>query len=177
LINLIQTLCLKPLRKNAMQFRAFAGVALSTAFGLAPWCSIASTPNPAPDKVSQCSRLIEAANRAVAAIQAVTQAAHPNATDQTNLDAMNRIADAADRATSEMGAIRFTDSQIQTYQTRFLTLYVGTSRATRSLITAMQTKNAATAQQAFHALALTTNKEAPLVNEVNQYCTQQGSAQ
>lgn len=120
------------------------------------------------NKVSQCNKLIEVANRAVTEVQAVTQTANPN---PDNVGAMSKIADAADKAKTDMGDLKVSDDKLKGFQTRFITMYTDTSKATRDLVTAANAKDAESAQKSFNALKTATDQEAPLVNEVNTYCT------
>lgn len=117
-------------------------------------------------KVSQCNKLIEVANQAVTEVQSVTQNASPD-----NVEAMSKIADAADKAKADMQSIKLGDEKLQQFQGRFITMYTDTSKATRDLVTAASAKDADSAQKAFDSLKTATDLEAPLVNEVNTYCT------
>jgi hypothetical protein len=118
------------------------------------------------NKVSQCNKLIKVANEAVSSVQAVTQNASPD-----NVEAMTKIAEAADKAKADMQGLQVTDEKLKAFQTRFINMYTETSKATRDLVAAAGAKNAAAAQASFDALKTATDKEAPLVSEVNTYCT------
>jgi protein-disulfide isomerase-like protein with CxxC motif len=74
-----------------------------------------------------------------------------------------------------MEGLQLTDEQLKDYQTRFITMYTDTNKATRDLVTAAEAKDAQAAQQAFNALQTATSQEGPLVNEVNSYCEAQPS--
>lgn len=117
------------------------------------------------NQISQCNRLIEVANRAVTDVQAVTRSATPQ-----DVEAMQTIADTADRASAEMQAIELRDEQLKSYQTRFVTMYSETSRATRALIAAVNQQDGAAAETAYSALQSATSQEGALVTEVNTYC-------
>ena len=117
-------------------------------------------------KVSQCNKLIKVANEAVSSVQSVTQNASPD-----NVEAMSKIAGAADKAKTDMEGLQLSDEKLKGFQTRFVSMYTDTSKATRDLVTAAGAKDAAAAQKAFDALKTATDKEAPLVSEVNTYCT------
>lgn len=121
-------------------------------------------------KVAQCSRLIEIANRAVSGVKAVSDNPRPD-----SIESMNKIADVANSAKAEMEGLQLTDEQLKDYQTRFITMYTDTNKATRDLVTAAEAKDAQAAQQAFNALQTATSQEGPLVNEVNGYCEAQPS--
>jgi hypothetical protein len=118
------------------------------------------------NKVSQCNKLIKVANEAVSSVQTVTQNASPD-----NVEAMSKIAEAADKAKADMQGLQLSDEQLKGFQTRFVSMYTDTSKATRDLVAAAGAKDAASAQKAFDALKTATDKEGPLVSEVNTYCT------
>ena len=118
------------------------------------------------NKVSQCNKLIKVANGAVSSVQSVTQNATPD-----NVEAMTKIADAADKAKSDMQGLQLGDEKLKDFQSRFITMYTDTSQATRDLVKAAGAKDAASAQKAFDSLKTATDREAPLVSEVNKYCT------
>jgi hypothetical protein len=117
-------------------------------------------------KVSQCNKLIEVANQAVTQVQEVSQNPKPD-----NVDAMNKIADAADVAKSKMQELKLTDGPLKDFQGRFVSMYTDTSKATRDLIAAANAKDSKAAQTAFTNLKTATDQEGSLVNDVNKYCT------
>lgn len=127
-------------------------------------------------KVAQCNELIDVANRAVTQVQSVTQSANPapapggSAANPANVEAMTRIATAADEARGSMENLSFGDQQLTQFQSRFVTMYTEISTATRALVASANTNNSQAAQQAFNDLKKATDKEAPLVEEVNAYC-------
>lgn len=116
-------------------------------------------------KVSQCNKLIEIANRAVSGVKAVSENPKPD-----SIESMNKIADVANTAKSQMEGLQLSDDQLKTFQTRFITMYTDTNQATRDLVGAAEKKDAPAAQKAFDALQNATSQEGPLVNEVNSYC-------
>jgi len=118
------------------------------------------------NKVSQCNKLIKVANEAVSAVQSVTQTATPD-----NVAAMSKIAEAADKAKADMQGLQISDEKLKGFQTRFVSMYTDTSKATRDLVAAAGAKDAVAAQKAFDALKTATDQEGPLVNQVNTYCT------
>jgi hypothetical protein len=138
--------------------RAIAVSTLATLSFLAVSCS--------DNKVSQCNKLIKVANEAVSAVQTVTQNANPD-----NVEAMSKIAETADTAKSNMQALQLGDGKLKDFQSRFVSMYTDTSKATRDLVAAAGVKDATAAQKAFDSLKTATDKESPLVNEVNTYCT------
>ena len=116
-------------------------------------------------KVSQCNKLIDVANKAVADVQAITTSANPQ-----DVTAMTRIAETADQARGSMEALELADDQLETFRQQFVTMYSETSQATRDLVTAVNANNSQNAETAYNALQTATDKETPLVNEVNTYC-------
>jgi hypothetical protein len=123
-------------------------------------------------KVSQCNQLIEIANTVVTEVQTVTQ----NAEGPQDTEAMETIANTTAEARSDMESLNFGDEQLQTYQSRFISMYADTSQATREMVAAVGNQDAEAAQQAFDALQDATEQEAPLVEEVNQYCNSGNSS-
>lgn len=124
-------------------------------------------------KTSQCNKLIEVANQAVSQVQTVTQSTDPSNANPNNVQAMSKIADAADQARSQMQTLQLSDDSLKTFQQRFVTMYTETSQATRDLVAAANASNPENAQKAFNALKTATDKESPLVDEVNRYCTKE----
>ena len=132
----------------------------------APSSPVNRRASPPASRVAQCNQLIAIANHAVSSVQDVTQHS-----DTDNVAAMSDIADAADRANREMQSLQLTDRQLVGFQHRFMSMYTNTSSATRALIDAANRKDAQAAQRSFEALKTATDREAPLVEEVNRYCT------
>lgn len=139
--------------KRAVRFSIFVSIS-----ALAIGCS--------ESKVAQCNKLIDVANQAVAEMESVTQSSSPQ-----DVEAMEQIANTADQAKAAMEALSLSDQQLRDYQTRFVTMYGDTSEATRELVAAAGEQNPEAAQQAFDSLQEATNREEPLVTEVNTYCT------
>lgn len=126
-------------------------------------------------KVSQCSKLIDIANRAVTSVKRVSDSSQSESPQPDSIEQMNEIADVANGAKAEMESLQLNDEQLKGYQTRFITMYTETSQATRDLVSAAEAKDAQAAQQAFNALQTATAQEEPLVTEVNGYCEVQAS--
>ena len=124
-------------------------------------------------KTSQCNKLIEVANQAVTQVQSVTQNTDPSNANPNNVQAMSKIADAADQARSQMQALQISDSNLKAFQDRFVAMYTETSQATRELVAAANANNPENAQKSFNALKAATDKEGPLVEEVNRFCTKE----
>lgn len=126
-----------------------------------------------PSKVSQCNELIGVINTAVTEVQAVTQS--PEAA--TNPDALNQIADTADRAVEQMQAVQLKDETLIGYQQSFIKMYQDTSAASRAIYDASQNQNLEAAQAALGQLQAATAPEPGLVNDVNSYCGGQAPAE
>ncbi|HIK55578.1 MAG TPA: hypothetical protein IGS37_10505 [Synechococcales cyanobacterium M55_K2018_004] len=114
---------------------------------------------------SQCSRLIAVANRAVGEMQAIIQT---NTTP--NYSAYLKVAETVDNAKAAMEAIELNDPQLQEFQSRFISLYSELGKSSRALSEAIQKEDIQAAESAQQAFEAATNKEPPLVNEVNLYC-------
>jgi hypothetical protein len=121
-------------------------------------------------KASQCNKLIGIANQAVSGVKAVSENPKPN-----SIESMNKIADVANTAKTQMDSLQLTDSKLKAYQDRFVTMYTDTSKATNELVSAAEAKDSQAAQQAFQTLQTATSQEGPLVSEVNAYCNAQSS--
>ncbi len=142
----------KPIRKRFYRMLSLVGLAL-----VMTSCS--------ESKVSQCNKLIEIANQAVSGVKAVSENPKPD-----SIESMNKIADVANTAKSQMEKLQLSDDKLKAFQTRFITMYTDTNQATRDLVGAAEKKDAPAAQKAFDALQNATSQEGPLVNEVNSYC-------
>lgn len=116
-------------------------------------------------RTAQCEQVIEVANRATDAVQHLSQ----NPSNDSARDLL-QTATIAEQATSEMQALRLTDSKLLQLRERFIAMYTGTSRATRDLATAANRKDKAAAEQAFTALQTATAAEDELVPAINTYC-------
>ncbi|MEB3211553.1 MAG: hypothetical protein VKL39_09360 [Leptolyngbyaceae bacterium] len=117
-------------------------------------------------KISQCNRLIEIANQAASSVESVTSSATPD-----DPDAFLRIADAAETATANLEALDVDDETLQNYREQFISLYVETSAATRQLVEAVKNQDAEAADEAYNQLESATEREIPLVEDVNAYCS------
>ncbi|HEY9645608.1 MAG TPA: hypothetical protein V6C88_04515 [Chroococcidiopsis sp.] len=113
----------------------------------------------------QCSQIIAAANQAVQNVQTVTQN-NPSG----DAESLLLIADVADQAIATMQLIDLSDTQLQGYRDRFVTMYNSTSQASRNLVAAVRARNEADAQTAYEMIVQATADEGPLVEAVNGYC-------
>ncbi len=125
----------------------------------------------ANNRIAQCNRLIEVANQAVNQVETVTQNFAPE-----EVEALEEIANTTDQAANSLESVSLDDEQLQRYQNRFVSLYIETSQATRSLVSAVEQQNTNAAQEAYNALETATNQEGPLVNEINTYCRSEDAA-
>lgn len=116
-------------------------------------------------KVAQCNRLIEIANQAAMDVEAVTQSASAEDTE-----AFRTVASTADQAAENLEAIELSDSTLEEYKQRFITLYAETSAATQALVDAVEQQSPQEATDAYNRLQSATQQEGPLVDEVNNYC-------
>ncbi len=116
-------------------------------------------------KVAQCNRLIEIANQAAMEVESVTQSASAEDTE-----AFRTVARTADQAAENLESIDLSDSTLEDFKQRFITLYVETSAATQSLVDAVEQQNPQEATDAYNRLQSATQQEGPLVDEVNSYC-------
>jgi hypothetical protein len=124
-------------------------------------------------KTEQCNQLIEIANHAVSEIETITSNTSPldiNAMQAVDINAMQAVADTADRATSALSRLYLSDLQLRQFQQRFLQMHLDISRATSSLITAVEQDDSIAFAMAYENLQSATALETPLVEDVNLYC-------
>ncbi|HEY9650724.1 MAG TPA: hypothetical protein V6C95_08680 [Coleofasciculaceae cyanobacterium] len=124
----------------------------------------------AESKVSQCNKIIQVANQAVSEAKAVTQGGQVS-----DPQAMLKAAESMEKASQEMEAIQVKDAKLQDYQAGFITMYRDTSKATRDFVTAFQKKDRSTAEAALTKLQQATTPEKQLVQDINTYCSGQGT--
>lgn len=117
------------------------------------------------NRAAQCNRLTEVANKTVGEVQTIV-----SGNDQPDGAALQQVAASFDTGRTEMEALVLSDEQLQTYQTRFIQLYEEVSVSARQLSEALDSQDFDTAQTARDQFQATTQKEAPLVQEVNEYC-------
>lgn len=113
----------------------------------------------------QCSQIIAVANQAVQNVQSVAQN-NPSG----DAESLLLIADVADQAIASMQAIDLSDTELQGYRTRFVTMYNSASQSSRNLVAAVRAQNQTDAQAAYEQLVQATADEGPLVQSVNSYC-------
>lgn len=120
----------------------------------------------AESKVSQCNKIIQVANEAVSKAKTIT-----NGGRASDPKAMLQAAEAMEKASGEMQAIQVNDEKLRDYQTRFVTMYRDTSKATRNFVAAYEKKDRPAAEAALANLQKATTPEKQLVDEINNYCT------
>lgn|ERR687886_105082 len=121
-------------------------------------------------KVSQCNKIIKVANQAVTEAKSIT-----NGGQASDSKAMLKAADAMEKASKDMEAIKVNDQKLQDYQTRFVTMYRDTSKATRDFVAAFKKKDRSAAEAALTNLQKATTPEKQLVEGINVYCTDKKS--
>jgi hypothetical protein len=120
-------------------------------------------------KASQCNRLIEVANQVVSEVRTVSQDVSQN-TAPGNVQAIGKIASAADDAKQKMQSLNLGDEQLKQFQTRYIQMYTEISQSSNELVKAANAKNPEDARTAFDSFKKAIGQEAPLVEEVNTYC-------
>jgi hypothetical protein len=116
-------------------------------------------------KVSQCNKIIEVANRAVSEAKAITkdgQLSDPKTT--------LKAADAMEKASKDMEAIKVTDEKLRDYQARFAQVYRDTSKATHEFVAAFEKKDRRGLTVAVEKLQKAATPEKQLVEDINIYC-------
>lgn len=121
-------------------------------------------------KVSQCNKIIKVANQAVTEAKSIT-----NGGQASDSKAMLKAADAMEKASKDMEVIKVNDQKLKDYQTRFVTMYRDTSKATRDFVAAFQKKDRSAAEAALTNLQKATTPEKQLVEGINVYCTDKKS--
>lgn len=121
-------------------------------------------------KVSQCNKIIKVANQAVTEAKSIT-----NGGQESKPEAMLKAADAMEKASKDMAAIKVNDQKLRDYQTRFVNMYRDTSKGTRDFVAAFQKKDRSAAEAALTNLQKATTPEKQLVDSINVYCTDKKS--
>jgi len=117
------------------------------------------------NQAAQCNRLTEVANKTVGEVQAIV-----SGNEQPDGVALRQVATSFDNGKAEMEALVLSDEQLQGYQTRFIQLYEEVSVSAQQLSDALNSQDFDTAQTARDQFQASTEKEEPLVREVNEYC-------
>lgn len=117
------------------------------------------------NRAAQCNRLTEVTNKTVGEVQTIV-----SASNQPNAEALGNVANSFDRGRQEMAAIPLSDEELQSFQQRFVELYQDVSTSARTLAEALNSQDFAAAQKARSEFQAATQREAPLVQDVNEYC-------
>ncbi|MEO1208521.1 MAG: hypothetical protein AAFX78_03180 [Cyanobacteria bacterium J06638_20] len=117
------------------------------------------------NRAAQCNRLTEVANKTVGEVQTIV-----SGNDQPDGAALRQVAASFDSGRAEMEALLFSDEQLQGYQARFIQLYEEVSVSAQQLSDALNSQDFDSAQTARDQFQASTEKEEPLVREVNDYC-------
>lgn len=116
-------------------------------------------------KVSQCSQIVEIANRVVSEVGSVTQVSNPQ-----DAVALKKIAGTVDQAVQQMQAVTLEDEQLQNYRDRFITMYADAGGAARAMATAIDQQDSPAYRQDYRDFQTATGRESALVAEVNRSC-------
>lgn len=117
------------------------------------------------NRAAQCNRLTEVTNKTVGQVQTIVSSG-----SQPDAGALLKVAESFDQGQEEMAAIPLSDEQLQTFQQRFVELYKDVSLSARSLAEALDQQDFSTAQKARSEFQAATEREMPLVQDVNTYC-------
>lgn len=117
-------------------------------------------------KISQCNKIIKIANEAVTKAKSLT-----NGSQASNTKAMIQAANAMEKASKEMAAIKVKDEKLKDYQSGFIKMYGDTSKATRDFVAAFERKDRPGAETALTNLQQATTPEKQLVADINTYCS------
>jgi hypothetical protein len=117
------------------------------------------------NRAAQCNRLTEVANKTVGEVQTIV-----SGNDQPDGTALRQVAASFDNGRAEMEALVLSDEQLQGYQARFIQLYEEVSGSAQQLSDTLNSQDFDSAQTARDQFQASTEKEEPLVREVNDYC-------
>ena len=123
-------------------------------------------------KVAQCNRLTTVANQTASEVQTIVQA---NLVPNEN--ALSQVAMQYDRGIALMKEINLSDSQLQTYQQRFVALYTNVAKSARGVAQGIGEQNREATEQTYGTFQSAVSLEAPLVQEMNTYCTSASAPQ
>lgn len=135
-----------------------------TTVAASPIAALAQSGN--QTRVSQCNQIIAIANTAVRDAKALT-----NSTEASSSETMLRAANVMESAAVKLENLSIIDQRLQGYQSRFVTMYRQTSRATSNFVTAYNQQNRSEAESALQALQAATSPEKQLVADISNYCT------
>ncbi len=120
-------------------------------------------------KVAQCNEMVKVSNAAAKVGQEFS--AVSTMKDPTEITKFfTTTADKLSTHSKSMKALEVKDEKLKGFQTRFVSMYDGTSTGVRDAATAIQKKDVPTFQKAVVQMQTSGSKEAALVDEVNKYC-------
>lgn len=134
-------------------------------WAIAVFCTLLVT-GCSDNRAAQCNRLTEVTNKTVGEVQTIV-----SASNQPNAKALEGVADSFERGRQEMTAIPLSDEELKSFQQRFVQLYQDVSTSARTLAEALNAQDFAAAQKARSEFQAVTQREAPLVKDVNEYCS------
>lgn len=109
-------------------------------------------------KIAQCNKLIDVAIK----IKSISVSNDPAGLLQlaSNIDALQ----------GEMQELKLSDTKLKDFRDRFVSLYAEGSKAAKDVSQASAAKDRAAFDKASAEIKAAVAKEAPLVDEMNQYC-------
>ena len=117
-------------------------------------------------KVAQCNQLIEMVNDTERTLGNITQSSPPD------ISALQDIADATSRAETELKTVNLRNKRLNQFKNRFLEFYSSISQDAQTIVTAHQTQNMPDAEAAYKRLEETFKNQEPLVNDINDFCSE-----
>lgn len=125
-------------------------------------------------RLSQCRQLIDVANQVVTDVQTVAQNASTSTTETTadSREVIGRVADAANNARINMEGLSLNDTQLQDFQSRYISMYTEIHNSTREMLAASEARDREAGREAYTAFQEATSQETNLVREINDYCAE-----
>jgi hypothetical protein len=121
-------------------------------------------------KVAQCNEMVKVSNAAAKVGQEFSSVSKMK--DPAEITKFfNTTADKLSTHSKTMKALEVKDEKLKGFQTRFVSMYDGTSTGVRDAATALEKKDATTFQKAVVQMQASGSKETALVDEVNSYCS------
>ncbi len=117
-------------------------------------------------KVSQCNKLIQVANAATTAVQAVGK---EESTDK--IGQMTKFATTVDKYSKDVSAVEVKDEKLVDFKQRLSSTYTAIADASRSLIAAAEKKDEAGVKASLQTLMAASPKETTIISELNGYCS------
>jgi galactokinase/mevalonate kinase-like predicted kinase len=82
------------------------------------------------------------------------------------------VADAANNARINMEGLSLNDTQLQDFQSRYISMYTEIHNSTREMLAASEARNREAGREAYTAFQEATSQETNLVREINDYCAE-----